>query len=359
MRRREPGSRGRSTGEFGRGCRVLAILLAGACGGGGGESTGSTGEATTGPAATSGTGSGSEAAPTTGDPVGTTTAARTSTGAPAETTTDAPGEASSSSGSSSSTGAGFDPEGALFYIDFDDAALGPYGEDALDAAWSSPPWNDGVDEGRVAVFEGDEAWSGRSLRVSYPAGGVGPGEGGGQWKLEFGASYPELYCAYRLRFRPGFDFVKGGKLPGLAGGVANTGGDKPTGADGWSGRMMWREGGQIVQYTYHPDQPTEYGEDMPWDLGGQRHFVPGEWHLVEHRVVMNTPGESDGALEGWLDGELVFSRAGIRFRDAADFAVDLFYFSTFFGGSDASWAPPADTYVDFDEFIVADAPIAH
>ena len=37
-----------------------------------------------------------------------------------------------------------------------------------------------------------------------------------------------------------FDFVRAGKIPGLAGGRTNTGGRKPDGTDGWSARMMWR-----------------------------------------------------------------------------------------------------------------------
>lgn len=209
------------------------------------------------------------------------------------------------------------------------------------------------------MFAGDGAYAGNSLRVHYPGGGVGPDQGGAQWQLVFPAGYDELYCAYRLRFAEGFDFVQGGKLPGLAGGVANTGGEKPDGTDGWSGRMMWREAGKIVQYTYHVDQPTNYGEDMPWDIGGERHFVPGQWHRVEHRIVMNTPGQNDGILEGWLDGELVLVREDLRFRDVDTFAVDLFYFSTFFGGSTVDWAASKPEFVDFDEFIIAAIPIGH
>ena len=63
--------------------------------------------------------------------------------------------------------------------------------------------------------------------------------GGAQWRLELGDDYDELYLTYRVRFADEFNFVKGGKLPGLVGGEANTGGRVPTGRDGWSARMMW------------------------------------------------------------------------------------------------------------------------
>lgn len=247
----------------------------------------------------------------------------------------------------------------LFAQDFDESPVGSYSRDSLDDDWMSPSWEQGLDEGRVAIVEGSQAFSGRSLRVLYPQGGVGPGEGGAQWRLELGGSYDELYIAYRLKFGEGFDFVRGGKLPGLVGGEANTGGSPPDGTDGWSARMMWRQEGAVVQYVYHPDQPGIYGEDLDWNLGGDRFFEPGQWHQVEHRIVMNTPGEHDGMIEGWFDGELALRREGLRFRDVGSFAIDALYFSTFFGGSDETWAATKDEYVYYDEFVISTQPIAH
>src|SRR3546814_13585034 len=46
---------------------------------------------------------------------------------------------------------------------------------------------------------------------------------------------------YRVRFPEDFDFNKGGKLPGLYAGEAPSGGEKVSGEDGWSIRLMWRE----------------------------------------------------------------------------------------------------------------------
>jgi hypothetical protein len=245
----------------------------------------------------------------------------------------------------------------LFQQAFDAAAPGAYNADALAAGWmGAAPYN-GVREGRVTVFDGTEAREGRSIRVLYPQGGVGPGEGGAQWMMKLGARYDELYCRYDLRFEPGFGFVKGGKLPGLVGGQANTGGEKPTGSDGWSARMMWRIGGEVVQYVYHVDQPTVYGEDLRWSLGGQRYFRPGAWHRVEHRIVMNRPGVRDGIVQGWFDGVLALDRRDVRFRNVDTFSIDAFYFSTFFGGDDPAWAPSKDERVDFDNFAVSTGPI--
>ena len=149
--------------------------------------------------------------------------------------------------------------------------------------------------------------------------------------------------SYRVRFEDGFDFVRGGKLRGLAGGAGNTGGNRPNGSDGWSGRMMWRRGGDAVQYVYHPDQPGIYGEDFRWE----RRFEPGRWHTVEHRFAMKGPGMHDGILQAWFDGQEALYVDDLRFRDVDSFAIDQFYISTFFGGGDSTWAPARDEYILF------------
>jgi len=249
------------------------------------------------------------------------------------------------------------PAGIVLRVTFDTTPLGAYSQSAIKADWPGLQWSSGLTEGRVHIISGADAQSGRSLRVLYPKGSVGPSQGGAQWLVKLPKSYTELYCSYWVRFGPAFGFVKGGKLPGLAGGTGNTGGDKPTGSDGWSARMMWRTAGAVVQYVYHPDQPTIYGEDMSYDIGGQRSFKPGTWHRVQHRIVMNTPGQKNGIVQGWFDGVLALDRKNIRFRDVSTFAIDLFYFSTFFGGSDSTWAATKDEYVYFDDFIIATQPV--
>ncbi len=242
----------------------------------------------------------------------------------------------------------------IFSQDFNIAPLGAYGPSALAAGWMGAAPIAGVRQSRTSVIEGAAAQEGRSLQVLYPEGGVGSSAGGALWKMSVGR-FDDLYCAYYVRFEPDFDFVKGGKLPGLAGGAANTGGRKPVGTDGWSARMMWRARGKVVQYVYHVDQPTNYGEDFHWDHAGQRFFRPGIWHRVEHRIVINTPGQRDGVVQGWFDGVLALDRRDVRFRDVDAFAIDAFAFSTFFGGSDPTWAPPKDERVTFDQFIIATA----
>jgi hypothetical protein len=244
----------------------------------------------------------------------------------------------------------------VYRNDFTDQAAGPLTRAALDATWNTPGAGTGIAERRVEIVSGAEGFQGgQSMRIAYPKGAVGPYAGGAVWVLPLGGTYTELYASYRVQFGPGFRFVKGGKLPGLAGGTANTGGVRPTGLDGWSGRAMWSKEGRMVQYVYHPDQVGNFGELMPWMTAAEKDvvLVPGRWYHVETRVVMNTPGKPDGTVQTWLDGVPVLDRGGVRFRDTGAWGIDAFQMSTFFGGSTLPWAAQRDEVVYFDDFVIS------
>ena len=240
----------------------------------------------------------------------------------------------------------------LFEQNLEHRAIGSYDEDMLEEDWNAPTWSNGVDDGRVSIVETDGG-ANRAISVLYPQDEYGTSQTGAQWKVMLGGSYEHIRLSYRLQFVSPFDFVRGGKLPGMIGGEGNTGGGIPDGTDGWSARMMWRVDGAVVQYVYHPDQPESYGEDLPWTGEGvPLLFQPGQWHEVVHEIRMNTPGLNDGSITCWLDGELALDAPNMRFRDVNDFAIDSMYFSTFFGGSNSTWATTSDETVLFDDFVI-------
>jgi len=100
--------------------------------------------------------------------------------------------------------------------------------------------------------------SGPVLQVTYPAGSL-HANGGTQmyslWNTTDGSQFNSMLLSYELGFDAGFDWVKGGKLPGLRGGPnpdGCSGGNKPNGTDCFSTRLMWRtdgagEGGPVIQ----------------------------------------------------------------------------------------------------------------
>jgi len=52
------------------------------------------------------------------------------------------------------------------------------------------------------------------------------------------------------------------------------------------------------------------------------------------------------------DGSLTDKLTGIQFVNNGD-KVDALYFSTFHGGSDATWAPTTDSYTWFDDIVIS------
>lgn len=196
------------------------------------------------------------------------------------------------------------------------------------------------------------------LRVSYPAGSASPvvsrkgnaPVGGAQFYASLGmAPQTALRLSYYVRFSQDFDFVKGGKLPGLFGGKGNNGGNTPDGSDGFSTRFMWRRNGAGEVYAY---LPTSRKRGTSIERGAWR-FRPGVWHHLEQEIVLNQPQQQNGRIQVWLDGKRVIDENGLTFRTVDTLKIEGIFFSTFFGGNDASWATPKDVYVDFAEFSVS------
>ncbi|MEM6840034.1 MAG: polysaccharide lyase [Cyanobacteria bacterium P01_C01_bin.120] len=197
------------------------------------------------------------------------------------------------------------------------------------------------------------------LRVYYPAGSASPSVsrrqgvplGGGQFYADLDLPpQTALRLSYAVRFAANFDFVKGGKLPGLYGGVGNSGGDIPDGTDGFSTRLMWRRDGEGELYAYLPTS-ERYGTSIE---RGAWTFQPGVWHRIEQEIVLNDPDQQNGQARIWVDGQQVISQNSLQFRTTDDLKIDGLFFSTFFGGGDASWSTPHDVHIDFADFSVSE-----
>ena len=208
----------------------------------------------------------------------------------------------------------------------------------------------------TAVITDETGQFGQVLRVRYPAGSASPTvtrkgapSGGAQF---YGTPNPSphdrLKLSYSLRFSRNFDFVKGGKLPGLYGGTGNSGGDIPNGRDGFSSRLMWRKNGAGEVYAYLPKSKkngTSLGR-------GQWTFRPNTWHQIQQELQLNTPRKSDGWIRIWFDQKLVLEETDLRFRNTSKLTIDGIFFSTFFGGDDRSWSTPKDVSIDFANFSI-------
>lgn len=88
------------------------------------------------------------------------------------------------------------------------------------------------------------------LQVTYPSGGVGTSSSGSQfynlWNTSDGSTFNSVILTYEVAFDSDFQFVKGGKLPGLRGGPEPdgcSGGAAANGSNCFSSRLMWRTSG--------------------------------------------------------------------------------------------------------------------
>lgn len=219
--------------------------------------------------------------------------------------------------------------------------------------WPGCAYEDGIAEGRVELVEREGT---PALRILYPAKGFGSNKSGAGWRFPF-KRQESAEVHYTVRFDDDFDFVKGGKLPGLCGGPKTiTGGDKVNGLEGFSARLMWRAEGQGEAYLYHMNQPDKYGDQVafPEDF----RFPRGEPIRIRLQVAMNTPDERDGELRIWVkrtsdsEPQLVAEKTDLEWRATSDYGVDSLLFNTFYGGTGKEWAPTEPQHAEFSDFRI-------
>ncbi|EFI28468.1 alginate lyase [Coprinopsis cinerea okayama7 len=203
---------------------------------------------------------------------------------------------------------------------------------------------------------------------NYPQGGFsfyapGPGD------VDL-TTAKEATFGYSVFFPEGFAFNRGGKLPGLYGGNSNeeatscSGGRRDTSC--FSVRLMWRRDGDGEFYTYLPPgfdsnnrlcnvppfsecNPT-YGASVG---RGSFRFPTGTWTTVAERVRLNDPGQSNGEIQLFVNGQSVLNVGGLVLRDSGAGRIRGIQAQTFFGGSTADWASPKDQDIYFSDFSVA------
>ncbi|GAA2690798.1 hypothetical protein GCM10010428_66720 [Actinosynnema pretiosum subsp. pretiosum] len=243
----------------------------------------------------------------------------------------------------------------------------PSGAPYTRAEWAADGWSATWDQGMGsrAVVDGSVARSGgKSLRVLYPKGKIGPADSGAQapFALEPAREY---WVRQWVRFSPDFSWGTteyGGKIGiGLGGGKACSGGQACDGTNGFTSRFTWRTGGRASLYVYHMGKEGQYGDAIDLRLDGAPvHYPLGRWVELKQRVRVNTVANGvanpDGAVEVWFDGRKAGERAGLRFVTNADL-VDRAYFSSFFGGATESFAPQRDSWIWYDDVRVSTTPL--
>ena len=126
--------------------------------------------------------------------------------------------------------------------------------------------------------------------------------------------------------------------------------------------------GRLNVYIYHPLQRSEWGDHFfpsgevlpfsnePFDFGER--FVPrpdivpelDRWHCYEFMLQANTPGENDGRIAFWFDGDLAADFGNLRLRDIDTLQIDRFGVGLHIGSN-----TPGAAHKWYDNVVAADA----
>lgn len=145
----------------------------------------------------------------------------------------------------------------------------------------------------------------------------------------------------------------GGKLPGFAD-RRNPAADDAAGwgsrdprdddRDGWGGRLNFYKPGHSwgneadgaaglgTQLSHYASSVDGYSEAVG---GGPLGEEPARWVQVDQYVQMNDPGEANGVLVVWVDGEERYRKDDVMYRDedATFLGAHEFWFNVYYGGS--------------------------
>lgn len=169
-----------------------------------------------------------------------------------------------------------------------------------------------------------------------------------------GLKFDEATLKYDLTIPDGFEWVHGGKIPGLGGNIDPAyPGHSPSGpAQGlnWTVRPMWAEGGRLRLYSWDMGVPP--GNYPSGYISKHVVLSPGNTYRIAVRVRMNRVGKRDGYASVHVDGKLAVSKRWAQFRKTDALGIDSILFSVFYGGSGPEYAPQHDQQLKIENLEI-------
>ena len=174
---------------------------------------------------------------------------------------------------------------------------------------------------------------------------------------------------YEVFFHSTFDFVKGGKLPGIVGGNSGCSGcnqDIKSRENCFSARLMWGSEGKGYPYLYLPLNGNHMSDfcklmnhgkcegECGWGFNQTTYFAKNKWTKIKEYIKLNTPGNNDGILQLWVNGVKKIDYNKVNYRVKSSVGINGFNLHPFFGGSGESWATKVDTYTLYKNFKFTD-----
>lgn len=189
----------------------------------------------------------------------------------------------------------------------------------------------------------------------------------------------EMWVFYNFLFKPGGDWCKEVKMPGVNCDESDVSFATPPAdsdpataeGDAFSLALLLRGGGnpgtyhEMAPYLWFPGRTTTYGLGTPrlydpdnWGSNMQFNLTDSTWYSIAIRVVPNTstggtPNE-DGAIQIFLNEKLTWSLTGIILvSDETSYPIDWIRYYSFYGGGDSSYAPTTAQWMLLDDVTLA------
>ncbi|KAI8917648.1 hypothetical protein DFJ77DRAFT_423492, partial [Powellomyces hirtus] len=211
-----------------------------------------------------------------------------------------------------------------------------------------------------------------ALQITYPALSRNPAGhiigGTGFYASPMDLSRAKaVTLSYWVYFPMSFDFVLGGKLPGLYGGATSCSGLKAA-YRCFSTRFMFRKGGLGEFYPHvepgiqNRQMACEVGpksicpDDITKDVSigrGAWVFPRGRWFNLQQRIIMNSWDPvtgaplRDGRATVWAEGRQVIDVKQMVWAIDPGVKFEGIQFETFFGGHTNKWCTPRDQMMYF------------
>ena len=170
---------------------------------------------------------------------------------------------------------------------------------------------------------------------------------GFKWRPGYLRNASSACLSYAVRLPEKFKFGHGGTLPGLFGASKTA---SPDEAAAFSTRMRWIGGGKIGVQAITHDHRSGHLIALPdkW-----LKIPRGQWVQIEQEVVLNSPGQNDGALRIWIDGQLHLNLGALVFLKKPGTGFSGVIADTHYADSAMEWVPaPAATEVKLSPMIV-------
>ncbi len=210
--------------------------------------------------------------------------------------------------------------------------------------------------GSIVAISGGPAPA--ALEVSLPAGGqdggtvANPVSGlGFKWTPSFLRTASKACLSYHVWLPQEFEFGRGGALPGLFGGDPKAALDDRGMRAHFMVRPKWLADGRGGLHAVTAWEPRGIAREFD---GYQFRMPRGAWVAVEQEVVLNTPGQQNGVLRIWIDGELRFNESAMAYRHRPDLGFTGIVADTHYvAESSLDWHPaPSAGRLRLSPFIV-------